>query len=151
MIFSGFTPENFCQRPDHGVERIGDADDEGVGSILLDALAHRRHDFEIDADQIVAAHAWLPRHAGGDDHHIGTLDVGVIVGAFQLRIEAFDRAGLGQVQRLALGQAFGDVEHHHVTKFLERHQMGERAANLSAADKSYFLARHGMILCPEKI
>jgi hypothetical protein len=31
----------FLQRPDHRVERIGDADDEGVRGVLLDALADR--------------------------------------------------------------------------------------------------------------
>ena len=47
-----------------------------------------------------------------------------------------------EVQRLALGQAFGDVENHHIAQLLQRHQMGERAADLSAADESDFLARH---------
>ena len=55
--------------------------------------------------------------------------------------------GLGQIQRLALGQAFHDVEHHHIAQFLESDQMGERAADLSAADQGDFLARHGKVLC----
>jgi hypothetical protein len=50
-----------------------------------------------------------------------------------------------------LGQAFGDVEHHHIAKLLESDQMGERAADLSAADQGDFLARHGKILCREKV
>ena len=49
----------FAQRPDHRVERIGDADDEGVGRMRLDALADRLHHLEVDAEQIVAAHARL--------------------------------------------------------------------------------------------
>ena len=32
------------------------------------------HDLEIDAEQIVAAHAGLARHAGGDDAHVGAFD-----------------------------------------------------------------------------
>ena len=60
-------PRGLVQRPDHGVERIGDADDEGVGRVLLDALADRLHHLEVDAEQVVAAHAGLARHAGGDD------------------------------------------------------------------------------------
>ena len=31
----------FAQRPHHGVERIGDADDESVGRMGPDAVAHR--------------------------------------------------------------------------------------------------------------
>ena len=116
---------------------------KAFGAIGLDAFAHRRHHLEVDAQQIVAAHAGLARHAGGDDHHIGALDVGVIVGALELGVEAVHGTGLGQIQRLALGQAFGDVEDHHIAQFLQRHQMGQRAADLSAADKSDFLARHG--------
>ncbi len=54
------------------------------------------------------------------------------------------------IEALALGQAFGDVEHHHVAQFLESDEMGERAADLSAADQGDFLARHGKILCCEE-
>ena len=36
--------------------------------------------FEIDAEQIVAAHARLARHAGGDDDHVGAGDGGVVGG-----------------------------------------------------------------------
>ena len=41
----------------------------------LDALAHCRHHFQIDGDQIVAAHAGLARDPRGDDHHIVARDV----------------------------------------------------------------------------
>jgi hypothetical protein len=64
------------QRPDHRVERVGDADDEGVRGVLLDAGADGLHDLEVDAEQIVAAHARLARHAGGDDDHVGAGDGG---------------------------------------------------------------------------
>ena len=133
----------FLQRPDHGIERIGDADDERIRRILLDAFADRGHHFQIDADQIVAAHARLARHAGGDDHHIGALDVGIVLGALEFGIKAFDGTGLGQIQRFALGQTFGNVEDHDIAQFLDRRQMSQRAADLSATDKGNFLARHG--------
>jgi hypothetical protein len=48
-----------AQRPHHRVQRVGDADDEAVGRVRLDALADRLHDLEVDAEQIVAAHAGL--------------------------------------------------------------------------------------------
>ena len=84
------------QRPHHRVERVGDADHEGVRRILLDAGADLLHDLEVDAEEIVAAHAGLARHAGGDDAHVGALDIGVSVGALELAIEAVDRAPIAR-------------------------------------------------------
>ena len=131
------------QRPHHGVERVGDADDEGVRRVLLDAFAHRRHDLQIDAQKIVAAHAGLARHAGRDDDNIGAGDIGVGIRALEVRVIAFDGAGLGDVEALALRQALHDVEQDDIPQFLEADQMGERAADLSAADERDFLAGHG--------
>jgi hypothetical protein len=68
----------------------------------LQSLAHRLHHLEVDAEQVVAAHARLARDTGGDDHHVGAGDVGIIVGTRDLCVEALDRAALRQVQRLAL-------------------------------------------------
>ncbi len=109
----------FLQRPDHDVERVGDADDEGLGRIFGDAGAHLRHDLEIDFEQIVAAHAGLARHAGGDDADIGAVDRLIFVGAGELGIEAFDRARLGDIEGFALRKALGDVEDDDVAQFLE--------------------------------
>ena len=56
---------------DHGVQGIGDHDDEGVGRVLLDGFAHGLDDAEIDVEEIVAAHARLARQARGHDDHVG--------------------------------------------------------------------------------
>ena len=130
------------QRPDHHVERVGDADDEGIGGILLDARTDRGHDLEVDAEQVVTAHAGLPRHTGGHDADIGAGDGLVGIGARQLGVEALDRARLGEVQRLALRQALGDVENDDVAQFLEGREMRKRAADHAAADQSDFLPSH---------
>ena len=130
------------QRPDHGVERIGDADDEGVGRVFLDAGADLLHHLEIDAEQIVAAHAGLARHAGGDDADVGALDRLVGVGAGELGVEAVDRRGLRDVERLALRDALGDVEQHDVAELLEADEVGERAADLAGADQRNLVTRH---------
>ena len=123
------------QRPDHGVQRVGDADDEGVRGILLDAFADRLHHLEVDAQQVVAAHPRLARDTGGDDADIGTGDVGVVVGALQRGVEALGRTRLRDVQRLALRRALGDIEQDDIAQFLHRSQMRQRAANLSRTDK----------------
>ena len=98
---------DFLHHPDHGVERVGDDDDEGVGRVLLDALADRVDDPGIDADQIVARHAGLAREAGGDDHDVGAGDVRVVRRARVVGVEALDRRELRDVERLALGRALG--------------------------------------------
>ena len=79
-------------------------------------------------------------------HHVGAGDVGVVAGAGQARVEAVDRRGFGQVQRLALRHAVDDVEQDDVAQFLERGQVGQGAADLAGADQGDLLTRHG--ICP---
>ena len=123
------------QRPDHRVERVGDADDEGLRRVFLDAGADLLHHLEVDLEEVVAAHAGLARHAGGDDADIGALDRLVGRGAGELGVEAEHRRGLGDVERLAVRDAFDHVEEHDVAEFLEADEKGERAADLTGADQ----------------
>ncbi len=123
------------QRPHHRVERVGDADDECLRRVFLQARADLLHDLEVDVEEVVAAHAGLARHAGGDDGDVGVLDRGVGRGTGHLRVEAGDGRGFGDIERLAIRHAFHDVEQDDVTKFLEADEMGERAADLAGADQ----------------
>ena len=77
----GGKPDGLAQCPNHRVERVGDADHEGLGGVLLDALADRLHHLGVDADEVVAAHAGLARDASGDDDNIRAFDVGIPFGA----------------------------------------------------------------------
>ncbi len=133
------------QRPDHRVERIGDADDEGVGRVGLEAGADRFHHLEIDAEQVVAAHAGLARHAGGDDDDVGAGDGGIVARAGELGVEALDRTRFGEIERLALRDAVDDVEEDDVAEFLQRRQMRQGAADLAGSDQCNLLARHGIL------
>ena len=130
------------QRPDHGVERVGDADHEGVRRVFFDAGADLLHHLEVDFEKIVAAHAGLARNARGHDDDIGILDVDIVVRALEIAVEAFDRRGFGNVERFALRHAFEDIEDHDVAEFLEADQMGQRPADHASADKRNLLARH---------
>ncbi len=134
------------QRPDHRVERIGDADDEGVGRVRSETGADRLHNLEIDAEQVVAAHARLPRHAGGDDDDVGAGDGRIVARAGELGVKALDRTRLSEIERLALRDAVDDVEEDDVAEFLKRRQMRQGAADLAGPDQSNLLARHG--ICP---
>ena len=135
-------PAALLQGPDHGVERIGDADDEGVGRVLLDAGADLLHHFQIDAEKIVAAHAGLARHAGGDDADRRALDQFVGIGADDAGVEALDRTGLRQIERLAVRNPLHDVEKNDVTELLEPDQMRQRSADLTGADQCNLVSRH---------
>jgi hypothetical protein len=142
--FSPREAGDFLHQADHRIERVGDDDDEGIRRVLLDALADRIDDLGIDADQVVAGHAGLARHAGGDDDDVRALDVLVVRRAAVPGVEALDRAELGDVERLALGGAFGggNVEQDDVAQFLLAGEQRERAANLSGADQRDLLASH---------
>src|SRR3546814_7878508 len=87
------------------------------------ALDDRLHHLQVDAQQVVAAHARLAGDASRDDDHVRAGDVGIIAGSGDLRVKAFDRAALAKVQRLALRDAFDDVEQDDVAQFLDRRQM----------------------------
>jgi hypothetical protein len=133
----------FPQCPDHRVERVGDADYEAVGRMRLDALADRLHHLQVDADEVVAAHAGLAGDAGGDDADVGAGDVGIIVGAGQLDIIALDRAGLGEIERLALRDSFRHVDHDDVAHFADGGEVGQGSADHAGADQRDFLTSHG--------
>ena len=131
-----------AHHPDHDVERVGDGDDESVRAIGLDVLADGGDDLGVGADEIVAAHAGLAREAGGDDHDIGAGDDGVVVATGELGVEALDRRGLGDVERLPLRNAVDDIEEHDVAQLLEARQQSKRAADLPGADKRDLVACH---------
>src|SRR3546814_7938391 len=76
--------------------RISDWSSDVCSSDLLDALADGLHHFQIDAEQVVAAHPRLAGDPGGDDDDVGAGDVGIIIGAGDLRVKALNRADLRQ-------------------------------------------------------
>src|SRR5262249_28022118 len=135
-------PARLLQRPHHGVERVGDANDEGLRRVFAQAGADLLHDLEVDFEEIVAAHAWFARHAGGDDYDVGILQFGIFVGALEFRDVTFDRRGLGEVERLALGDAVYHVEQHDLAKLPEPGEMGKRSADLTRADQRNSITRH---------
>jgi len=135
-------PEAFCSAT-HSVERVGDADDESVGGVFLDAGADLLHHLEIDAQEIVAAHAGLARHAGGDDADLGVVERLIGIGAGEMRIEAVDRRGLRDIERFSLRHALGNVEHHDVAELFQADEMSQRSADLTGANQSNLVTRHG--------
>src|SRR3546814_8181227 len=75
------------------------ADDKSVRRIGLDALTHGLHDLQIDAQQVIAAHARLASDPGSNNDDVRASNVSIIVRALQVRIKAFHRAALGKIKR----------------------------------------------------
>ena len=132
----------FLQRPYHRVERVGDADHESLGRVFLEAGADLLHDLEVDTEKIVAAHTGLARHAGRHDADIGALYGGVVIDAGEACVEIVDRGGLGDVEPLALRDAFGNIEEDDVAEFFQPDHVGEGAADHPGADEGDLVACH---------
>lgn len=82
----------------------------------------------------------------GDDADIGARDIGVILRALQRGVEAFGGTRLGNVERLALGRALGNIEKNDIAQFLQRGEVGKRATDLPCADKRDLGSGHGFLL-----
>ena len=108
----------FAQGPYHRVERVGYADDKCVWRVGSDAFTDRLHHLQVDAKQIIAAHARLTRDASGDDDDVCACDIGIIIGAGYCGVKTFNRATLRQVKSLALRHAFNNVKKDDVAKAL---------------------------------
>ena len=129
----------------HRIERIGDDDDKRIGRMGLDALGHRTENLAVGAKQIVPAHARLARDTRGHDTDIGAGNIFILVGADDVAVEPFNRAGVGQVERFTLRQAIDDIEQHHIAQTLEQRQMGHRTADVARANQCNFLPSHTSI------
>ena len=124
----------------HGVERVGDDDQDAVRRMLHDLADHVRHDFVVGVEQVVAAHAGLARNSGGDDDDVGVGGVGVVVGADDVGVALLDGHGFEQVEALALRHAFDDVDENDVGEFLRGDPVGGGCAHVSGTYDAYFLA-----------
>ena len=110
--------------------------------MLFDRRADGSDDPSIDSDQIVAAHPRLARNAGGDDHDIGTLDIGIVVGAADDGVVALDRRALDDVERLALRHTLDDIDEKDVPELFEPGEERQGAADLPGADQRDLAACH---------
>ena len=142
--------ETLICRLRHGVERIGDHDDDAVRRVLGDLLGGGPDDFVIGHQEIVAAHARFAREAGGDDRDIGVRGRLVIVGARDHHVIALNRAGLQQVERLTLRNAFHHVDQDDIGKFFIGNAQRAIRADISGAHNRDFLSQN-QLLCDRKM
>ena len=135
-----------AQRPNHRIQRVGDADNEGVGRVGSNAFANGFHDLKVDAQKVITAHAGFARNTSGHDAHVGACDIRVIRGTLHIGIKAFGGTRFGNIQRLALGQTIRNVEQDNVAQFLDSSEVGKRAPDVACADKGNFSSGHGRSL-----
>ena len=110
------------------------------GERCATSLRHALDDLLVRGEQVVAAHARLPRKPGGDDDDVrsGGLVVGVRAG--DVRLVADDGAGLVEVERLALRQALDDVDQDDVRVVALGESLRGRRAYVACAYHCDFLS-----------
>ena len=136
------SPQDFCSAHTMASSGLVMQMTNASGACVSDARRNRVHDLEVDAEQVVAAHAGLAGNAGGDDDNVGAGDRRIVARARKSRVDALDRGRFRQIQRLALRHAVDDVEENDVAQFLHRRQMRQRSADLAGPNQSNLLARH---------
>ena len=136
-------PQNFCSAQTMASSGLVMQMTKAFGRIFLDAGADLLHHLEVDAEQVVAAHAGLARHAGGDDADIGAGDRLVVVGAREAGIEAARpariRRGRAPCPAACLRRCRTCTTSPSSLRPIE---VGERAADLAGADQCDLLTRH---------
>lgn len=116
--------------------------------MFLDALTNLGHDFGVDTNQIIAAHARLASNTGGDDDDISACDVFVVTGTLEVGIKHVDGGGFSNVKRLALWHAINDVEKDDVAKLFETDEVSKRATNIASTDERDLVAGHSVTFFP---
>ena len=138
------------ERLRHGVERIGDRDDNALWTMLDDIWRDAIHDLEVVAHEVIAAHARLPRLSGRDDDDIGPGRGGPVVAADDAGIGPKDRTGLVHVERDACCLLVRDVDDDDVGQFLLCDGTRHRRTNVAgAADHRDFVFHELFLSLPD--
>ena len=127
----------------HGVQRVGDDDQDGVRRMLDDLLRYAGDDVLVGLEQVVAAHPRLAGAAAGDDDDVrvgGTLRSRSC--PFTTESKPMYRAALQHVERLALGETLYDVYEDHVGVVALREPLGRRAPDVARAYDRNLALRH---------
>ena len=126
----------------HGVERVGDDDQDRIRRVLHGLLDDRPDDPRVLGQQVVAAHPRLAGETRGDHDDVGARGLGVIVRAGDPGVVPDDRRRLGEVEALALRQPLHDVDQHDVRQAGLGDALGGRGADVAGADDGDLVAGH---------
>ncbi len=128
----------------HGVQGVGDDDQNRVRAMGLHGLNTGGGDVGIVAHQLLTGHARRARLARGQDHDIRVRRGGVVAAARDAQVEPFDRTSLKQVKSLTLCNTREDVDQHNVGQLFACDPVGAGRANEPRSDDSNFLAHNGV-------
>jgi hypothetical protein len=95
----------------HHVERVRDDHDHRVRRHPCDLLRHRADDSGVRLDEVVSAHARLPRDSRRHHEQLGPGGIVIAIRPEDAAVEPFNRSRLPLVQRLSLRHAFDHVDH----------------------------------------
>ena len=124
----------------HGIERVGNHNQDAVGRVDDHVLDNFANDFGIGIEQVITAHSRLAGDSRGNHYDVRVSGVFVIVGAEHVRIALLDGHGFEQIQSLALRHAFYDIDQDNIGKFLGGDPMGGCSAYVSSTYDGYFFA-----------
>ena len=125
----------------HGVERIGDHDDDAVRRVFGDLLGGGADHVVVGEQKVVAAHAGFTGKAGGNDCDIGIGGGLVVVGPGEHHVVALNRAGLQEVETFTLRNTLHDVHQDDIGEFLVRNAQRAIRADVSGAHNGDFLSQ----------
>ena len=121
----------------HGVQWIGDDDQDGIGREPGEGLDDGFHHVVVGLQQVVAAHAGFAGDSGSDDDHIaiGGGAVVAVLGrdAGGTRVGAENRARLGHVERFARGHVLDEIGDDDIGETGVMYSLSCRRADKTAA------------------
>ena len=129
---------------DHGVQRVGDHDDEGFRSVSLDGFGNGLDHAAVLFQKVVAAHTRHTGETGSHDNHIGTLDGGIVGRALKIHRGVDDATAFHNVESLALGHALSlrNVDKDHVTELLLSEHESHCTTDLTSTNECNLLSSH---------
>src|SRR5579862_1052099 len=118
----------------HRVERLRDDDEDRVRALRDHLLGDGTDDLLVRRDEVVARHPRRAREARRDDDDRRACTLLIVVRADDVRLVAENGAHLVDVERLALRQAFLDVDEDDVRVVAGRQDLRARRAHIAGAD-----------------
>ena len=124
----------------HGVQRIGDDDQDAIRGVFDGLLHGVLHDLVVGPQQVVAAHAGFARKPRGQDHNVGVGRRFVAVATGYPDIDSGYRYGFQDVQPFALRYTFHNVHHDHVGQTFVGQAHRTTGADIAGAHNRHFLS-----------
>ena len=131
---------------DHGVQRVGDHDDECIRSVFLDGFGNGLDHAAVLVQEVVTAHARHTRETGGHDHDVCALDGGVVGRTLKIHGRVDDRAAFHDIESLALRHALSlrNIDKDHVAKILLGEHESHCTTDLTSTNECNLLSSHDL-------